>query len=179
MLLWLLRAAMAPAPAGQGTAPARLRVQLIPLPAPQSIEPSRPIGRPKTAARAVHRQGVPVRTLSPPLKEPDAVMPAPTEADRATHAELPASSPQALPSLLDTEASRRAIRASARAPSLGEQLGRARDEPGRADAQQVLGSAVRAAGKGDCAKGDFAGAGMGLLSLPFLAAAVARGECAK
>ena len=76
-------------------------------------------------------------------------------------------------------ATRRAIRAIARAPSLSEQLARSRDEPHRPNVQERLGNAVKTAGKGDCLKGEYAGAGMGLLSLPFLAVAEARGDCAQ
>lgn len=47
----------------------------------------------------------------------------------------------------------------------------------RSDPTQALPSAVASAAKGDCAKGDYVGAGMGLLSLPFLAAAVIRDAC--
>jgi hypothetical protein len=52
-------------------------------------------------------------------------------------------------------------------------------EPARTTAQERLGNDVKAAGRGDCAKGEYAGAGMGLLSLPFLVAAAARGACAQ
>lgn len=47
----------------------------------------------------------------------------------------------------------------------------------RPDPSQQLPNDVAAAGKGDCIKGDYAGAGMGLLSLPFLAYAAAAGNC--
>ena len=92
----------------------------------------------------------------------------------------PAASAESLaPSLLDTEATRRAIRASARTPSLADRLAQAREEPERPGAQARLANGVKAAGQGDCTKGEFAGAGMGLLSLPFLAIAAAQGDCAK
>jgi hypothetical protein len=90
-----------------------------------------------------------------------------------------ASAPNALPSLLDSDATRRAIRASAHAPSLGDQLAQSRGEPHRPSASERLATRVHDAGKGDCAKGEYAGAGMGLLSLPFLAAAAIGGHCAK
>lgn len=80
-------------------------------------------------------------------------------------------------SILDTAASRRAIRASARAPSITAEIARTAGTAPAADASERMGGAIRSAGKGDCAKGDYPGAGMGLLSLPFLAAAVARGDC--
>lgn len=47
----------------------------------------------------------------------------------------------------------------------------------RADPTQTLPQAVASAAKGDCTKGEFVGGGMGLLSLPFLAAAVIRDAC--
>ena len=128
-----------------------------------------------------------VRTPRPPI-EPNLGTPlagrsndAPRLApiDIANRAEPAASSPIALPSLLDSAATRRAIRASAREPSLTEQIARTGGEPPRVGAPERLGNAVKAAGRGDCAKGDYAGAGMGLLSLPFLAVAVAGGQCAK
>lgn len=47
----------------------------------------------------------------------------------------------------------------------------------RADPTQALPEAVARAAKGDCVKGEYPGAGMGLLSLPFLAYAAAAGHC--
>jgi hypothetical protein len=47
----------------------------------------------------------------------------------------------------------------------------------RVDPTQQLPNAVAAAGKGDCMKGEYLGAGMGLLSAPFLAYAAAAGHC--
>jgi hypothetical protein len=89
-----------------------------------------------------------------------------------------ASAPDAQPSLIDTEATRRAIRASARTTSLSDQLAHSRDEPARQSAADRLIHGVKDAGKADCTKGGYAGAGMGLLSRPFLAAALS-GKCAK
>lgn len=47
----------------------------------------------------------------------------------------------------------------------------------RFDPSQHLPTAVAAAAKGDCMKGEFLGGGMGLLSAPFLAYAAAAGHC--
>ena len=47
----------------------------------------------------------------------------------------------------------------------------------RPDPAQALPGAIESSSKGDCLKGDYAGGGMGLLSLPFLAAAALRGDC--
>ena len=110
---------------------------------------------------------------------PEAVSAAVTAAQPIPAPATPASANEPLPSLLDTEATRRAIRASGHTRSLGEQLAESREEPARTSANERLANGVRGAGKGDCMKGEFAGAGMGLLSLPFLAAAAVGGHCAK
>jgi len=156
------------------TVPQRVTLRLIaPTPPPTSApEPvvSRSPARPKSAGR-------PRRARANPTPEPlPAVV---TVAQPITPPATPASANEPLPSLLDTEATRRAIRASARTRSLGEQLAESREEPARASANERLANGMRSAGKGDCMKGEFAGAGMGLLSLPFLAAAAVGGNCAK
>ncbi|MEP7099104.1 MAG: hypothetical protein ABI781_01255 [Burkholderiales bacterium] len=120
----------------------------------------------------------PSRTSTAP-RVPDTTAITEPQREAATHPDPAASADPGLPSLLDTEATRRAVRASARAASLGDQLARARDEPNRAGPQERLANDVNAAGKGDCLKGRYPGNGMGLLSLPFLAAAAVSGSCAK
>ena len=79
---------------------------------------------------------------------------------------------------LDHAATQRAIRESARQSSLATQ---ARDEQGAnpLSTSAKLGNNIEQAAHGDCAKGEYAGAGMGLLSLPFLAAAALSGSCAR
>lgn len=132
----------------------------------RATEPAH-VARPRNLAPSTS-----VATQSPTRAE--ATVALPTEPASA------ASNPdRATPSLLDTEATRRAIRESARSVPLGKQLDTARGEPERVGARQRLGHAVGAAGRGDCAKGEYPGAGSGLLSLPFLAAAVITGDCAK
>jgi hypothetical protein len=113
--------------------------------------------------------------LSPPAAGPAAqtahtVQP---EADQPLAAAPPASSP-----LLDSAASRHAIRALARQRPITEQAALASATTLPAPGAQ-LGERIREAGKGDCAKGQYFGAGMGLLSLPFLAAAAIRDQCAQ
>ncbi|MNV75579.1 hypothetical protein D3C71_1688800 [compost metagenome] len=49
--------------------------------------------------------------------------------------------------------------------------------PSRSDA--AFSKGIAAAQQGDCMHGEFAGSGMELLSIPFLAAAYLRGRCAK
>ncbi|WP_448172772.1 hypothetical protein [Rhizobacter fulvus] len=133
---------------------------------------------PATARTAATSSGTPTLPRRPAMPSAPTAITEPT-LDAALHAELPASAPEPTEGLLDTEASRRAIRASARLPSLNQQLARAREEPDRLGAQQRLVNGMMSAGKGDCLKGEFAGAGMGLLSLPFLGLAAVSGNCAK
>jgi hypothetical protein len=99
----------------------------------------------------------------------------PHEAELANPAVTAASSP-----LLDSAASRRAIRELARQRPLTEQAALASDTSTSRPAPGArLGERIREAGKGDCAKGEYFGAGMGLLSLPFLVAAKVRDDCAQ
>jgi hypothetical protein len=79
------------------------------------------------------------------------------------------------PSLMDGEATRRAIRATAREPGLASQAGR--QGPALQTPDERLGEQVQRSAKGDCLKGEYLGGGMGLLSLPFLAAAALRDQC--
>ena len=154
-------------------APPRVTLRLIstalpPRPAsPTDAAAARPVAR--TAASARARQPT-------PMSDRDSRA---TAATTAIAAEPGASAPELLPSLMESDATRRAIRASARTPSLSDQLAQSRQEPHQPSATDRLAIGVREAGKGDCAKGEYAGAGMGLLSLPFLAAAAVSGNCAK
>jgi hypothetical protein len=75
--------------------------------------------------------------------------------------------------LLDTEATRIAIRQSARQPLLHERTAQAMDDGiGRTDTGLATG--VASAGKPDCAKMQAPG---GILGLPIVAAMVASGKC--
>ena len=181
-LFWLARSSPrldaghdAPASAVQ-----RVNLRLVPMPAMLARTPSalasptraEPIRRPPQTPRS---RPAPTTTDQPditlPVSPPTTLTPAPT----LSRVEPAASAAET--SLLDSEATRRAIRASARAASLTAEVARVGGEPARTTAQERLGNDVKAAGRGDCAKGEYAGAGMGLLSLPFLVAAAARGAC--
>lgn len=165
----------APAPAR----PAAMTLRLVPI-APV-------VARPSVALPARSVAPVPITRSAraqAPQRAPIAIGASPAEpAPAATAAIAPpapaAGDTTAAPSLLDTDATRRAIRAAARAPSLGERLARARAEPDRIGPAERLANGVRDAGTGDCLKGEYADAGMGLLSIPFLALAAASGQCAK
>lgn len=127
--------------------------------------------RPAPMRRA---DATPPSVAPPPDASPDRAIPTPViSAEPSPGAAAPAEP------ILDTEASRRAIRASARAPSITAEVARSAGGAPSPDPTARLGRAMQSAGRGDCMKGDHAGGGMGLLSLPFLAAALARGDCAR
>ena len=185
-LVWRWQGALTgpPRPAGL-TPPLRVTLRLIPLRPATTPLPRRP-ETPLAAATLKKPVITPSRRRQPPPAGATPAAAAPldravitiTPAEAALRAEPPASAALAAPALLDTEGSRRAIRASARTPSLSTLAAAASEEPRPVSAQERLGGAVKSAGKGDCLKGEFAGAGMGLLSLPFIALAAARGACA-
>lgn len=152
----------------------------------------RPAPRPQAPAAAA--RPAPVRAFAPqdypadarPAPARESVQQAPQEAPQKAAADTAATPPpEALPpapgngSLLNSEATRRAIQQATRAPLLAERAASASQDPGRETTQQRLSREMARAGHGDCLKGEFAGAGMGLLSLPFFLAAEAGGKCRK
>jgi len=157
--------------------PPRVSVRL--LPATPRIEPPAAPGvstRPpiRVTARAPARSRAAAQADKP--SEPAPVQPeaAPVMAERAS-----APSPAAPDSnLLDTEASRRAIHSAARNPNLASRINEQVGVRSPTAAQRLPGN-VQQAAKGDCMKGEYPGGGMSLLSLPFLAAALATGNCAQ
>jgi len=108
-----------------------------------------------------------------------------------------ASAPAPDLGFLDNAATRQAIRGAGRGESLASRANAlTHEDPGselvaadgshcnckrnlpRPPPAQALAQDIAAAHKNDCMKGEFAGAGMGLLSAPFLLAAEAMGKCA-
>lgn len=142
----------------------------------------------------------PAPAPAPPPTPDDAAhaitLPAPphVETPAVTAAAPPASQPDL--SFLNNAATRQAIRNVARGDTLsshanaltheesgsellaadGSHVGTTRNLPPPPPAQ-LLAQNIAAAQKGDCVKGDYLGAGMGLLSTPFLLAAEAMGKC--
>lgn len=179
-LFWLVRGSTAlhawrDAPAAM---PQRVTLRLVPVPvaavpARAALVPTQRRDPARTPTQRRSPQPVLAPAAAPAAQEPVGAVP-PLSASRAAPA---ASAPDV--SLLDSEATRRAIRASARATSLTAEVARVGGEPHRATTQERFGESVKNAGHGDCAKGEYAGAGMGLLSLPFLVAAMARDACAQ
>lgn len=110
-------------------------------------------------------------TLQAPLSQASASAP--------TETSPPLASEPVTSSLLTSEATRRAIREAGRQPLLSERAASAAEGDGHETRGARLARQMEKAGIGDCLKGEFAGAGAGLLSLPFLAFAEVRGQCRK
>ncbi len=147
--------------------------------------------RPRTPA-ALQPPAAPARRAAAPAlarPRPDAapatgiqpVAPAPRAAEVPQSLALPAA-PAASASperLIDSAATRSALRQAAREPLNGEKHLMAQEQETGVSASDKLGRTMQQAGHGDCAKGQYAGGGMGLLSAPFYLLAEATGKCAK
>lgn len=142
-----------------------------PAPPPAATAPARSAVRREAAAR----RNTAVPRVAAEATVPPAAAPEPITVTRAAPAASQPIGAEAAPSLLDGEATRRAIRASAREPGLAAQAGRT--GPAVATPDQQLGSGIAQGARGDCLKGEYFGGGAGLLSLPFLAAAALRDKC--
>lgn len=161
-----LRTVPTPTTAQHGAALVLLPPIVAPRKAPPPAEPDEPKRRPQRPAKPAP---------SAPLTHEVA---APADSDSATDSATDAA-PTATPAspqparaatgggLLDSEATRNAIREAARKPSIAEQGARASGANAALSEQQRLGQEIARSAIGDCLKGEYAGSGMGLLSLPF------------
>ena len=140
-------------------------------PAPEQPPPPAPPMPPATAAtRDRQRAAAAVPRITPPAPAPTVQ---PAEIAIAIRPDDAASEP-----LLDPAATQRAIRESVRQPGLAARARDAQGDPPLSSSAK-LGNQIEQAAHGDCGKGEYVGAGMGLLSLPFWAAAELRGKCAR
>lgn len=163
-VVWVETPMPMPTPA-PSPAPAAARPGPAPAPAPASA----PTRRPDTAAVAPpSRQsaGAAKATEQAATAAAQAPVPADTEAVPDT-----ARSARAMGRLLDSAAGREAVQSAARQGLVRPQIPAQREDP--------LASGMRQAAQGDCMKGELKGGGMGLLSLPMLAAAALKGECSR
>ncbi len=171
---------------------------------PPPVRETHPLPPARSAVHASARgtpAPAPAHAPAPPPVVPDdaahaITLPAPphVETPAVAAATPPASQPDL--SFLNNAATRQAIRNVARGDTLsshanalthedsgsellaadGSHVGTTRNLPPPPPAQ-LLAQNIAAAQKGDCMKGDYLGAGMGLLSTPFLLAAEAMGKC--
>jgi len=155
-VVWVEAPTPAPSPA-----PAAAR----PGPAPAPASP--PTRRPDTAAVAPpSRQGAGAAKATEQAATAAAQAPVLADTEAAPDA---ARSARAMGRPLDSAAGREAVQSAARQGLVRPQIHAQREDP--------LASGMREAAQGDCMKGEFKGGGMGLLSLPFLAAAALRDQC--
>ncbi|OBY81698.1 hypothetical protein, partial [Delftia sp. JD2] len=128
-----------------------------------------PTRRPDTAAVAPpSRQSAGAAKATEQAATAAAQAPVPADTEAAPDA---ARSARAMGRLLDSAAGREAVQSAARQGLVRPQIPAQREDP--------LASGMREAAQGDCMKGEFKGGGMGLLSLPMLAAAALKGECSR
>ena len=162
-VIWVETPTSTPTPA---PSPAPAAARPGPAPAPRH----KPARRPDTAAVAPpSRQSAGATKATEQAATaaaPQASVPADTEAVPDT-----ARSARAMGRLLDSAAGREAVQSAARQGLVRPQIPAQREDP--------LASGMREAAQGDCMKGEFKGGGMGLLSLPMLAAAALKGECSR
>ncbi|WP_343630203.1 hypothetical protein [Roseateles sp.] len=125
------------------------------------------------------------RTVVPdeaPPTEPRStlVLPTPQQTSQSQIATSPAPSASGPTGrdLMYGAATQRALRQGTQGqPLLAERMDQASQAPERVEASAKLGKEIMKGATTDCLKGEFAGAGMGLLSAPFLLLAEARGKC--
>ena len=157
-VVWVEAPTPAPSPAPAVARPG-------PAPAPNPAPRPKPARRPDTAAVVPpSRQSAGAAKATEQADAPQAPVPAEAVPDTARSA-------RAMGRLLDSAAGREAVQSAARQGLVRPQIPAQREDP--------LASAMREAAQGDCMKGEFKGGGMGLLSLPMLAAAALKGECSR
>lgn len=164
--------AAAPAAAPRPVRPVARRAAAAP--------PARSLQLPLPPALAVHaaRQPGHPQAEATPWPPAPAAAPSPTGTAETSAAPAPPPPEADASALLDSTATRQALLHLARQRPLTEQADQAAGvAPPGPDTRP--GHAIAQAGKGHCAKGEFPGSGMGLFSLPFWAAALARGDCAQ
>jgi hypothetical protein len=154
----------------------RVSVRLLPARVESPPSPPSPRSRPPATMRPPI--ATTARTQTRPHPAERAADPSEQSVLQVQAAPITAEAASAPPPLLDTEASRRAIRSAARNPNLASRVDEQVGVHSPTAAQRIPGN-IQQAGKGDCIKTGYPGAGMGLLSLPFFAAALATGNCAQ
>ena len=181
--LWQ-RALYSPPARPAGVRPPPVLVWLRPAPPPEPTAEATPQPAPRVRPELLRRRAPPV--LQPEAESqpvPAAALPpvgvasAPAPAASATAGAATASASAPGGRLLDSDATRRAIRDAARQRSTSEMAAEASGASAPLGAQERLGQEMARGARGDCLKGEYTGSGMGLLSLPFWLVAELREKC--
>lgn len=185
-VLWLMLVATQPHIGRIGTAKRVTTMEVVQVaqvaPARKTEPPAAPAAAPRTAPTAVAPRA-PARRVSQAARS-EAIA-APPDAPNAPNAPAApsepqqAASPSPAPLILNSDATRRALRDVARNRSFADRANQDIQGPARSAFESKMGAGVAGAAHGDCMKGQFKGSNMGLLSLPALAIAAANGECAR
>lgn len=165
--------ANAPTPEVHRRSEVRLLALRLPPLRPAVTAPAQRVGTPSRPRLPAQSQATQAITASPVL--PTATEEPAIETTAPSPVQASASGPA--PALLTSEATRRALREAARSPLLSERAASAMGDGPPIGPEQKLGRQIQQAAVGDCLKGEFAGSGAGLLSLPFWLLAEARGKC--
>ncbi|MBB2484401.1 hypothetical protein H5407_04090 [Mitsuaria sp. WAJ17] len=175
LLLAGLQAGLLHRPAPQPAETRRVTVTLL-QDRPQRTAPGAQAAakRRATAPPQPRSEAAPTAALAPETPQPRSAEVPQSLAQPTAPA---ASAPQER--LIDSPATRAALRQAAREPLNGEKHLMAQEQETGVSASEKLGRKMQQAGYGDCSKGQFAGAGLGLLSAPFYLLAEASGKCAK
>lgn len=177
-LLMLLQGALRSPPSRPlpDQAPVVLVRMLPPAPA-ERVAPPEPAAQParQPLRRAPQPEAAAPAQAALPASAASAPGLAAAPAPAASAATAAASAPPG--GLFDTDATRRAIREAGRQHSTGEMGALATDAPAPLGTQERMGQEIARGARGDCLKGEFAGSGMGLLSLPFWLIAEMRDKC--
>lgn len=183
LLMWLQDALRSPPSRAPDSQAPVVLIRQLPPPAAATEPPPEPPRPPRLPPRPAARPAAPTAPIqaAPAVAESPPIAPAPASAPALAAAPpLPASAAASAPPagrLLDTAASRQAIREAARRPSAREQGAIATGEDAPLGAQERLGQEIARGARGDCLKGEYAGSGMGLLSLPFWLIAELNEKC--
>jgi hypothetical protein len=175
LLLMLLQGRLRGPEMRPGPAQAPLVLVWIRPPPPVAQQPPPPAREVPPAKATLRARPLPRDAPSLPLQTAVPAGPASAASAAPPAAQAAASAPDG--SLLDTEASRRAIREAARQHSTGEMGAMATGGTGPVSEQERLGQEIARGARGDCLKGEYAGSGMGLFSLPFWLMAELREKC--
>ncbi len=175
LLLMLLQGQLRHTDGRAAPAQAPLVLVRIQPPAPQPPEAAPPAREPAVAQPP--RRPTPTRSSAEPASSQAVVAAEPASAASAALPSAQAAASAAAGGLLETEASRRAIREAARQRSTSEMGAATTDEQAPLSELDKTGQAIARGARGDCLKGEFAGSGMGLFSLPFWLLAEMREKC--
>jgi hypothetical protein len=181
LVLGLLQSALrgtAP-PRDEARAPVVLIRTLPPAVTPVEAAPTRAPAPPSRRAPAPSAAAAQPELRRPAAPPATAAAPAPGGLVAPLPPALPASAAAAATTvpLLDTPASREVIRQAAGRASVRELGAAATDEGPPLSEQERMGQEIARGARGDCLKGEYAGAGMGLFSLPFWLVAELRDKC--